>query len=261
MKPFAFNAGLNDLPASVSRSCFVKFRALFRVFRSPGPRPDHGKHEKGTRNTRIKRLGLLIHGSRIAFLFSAALLALAQPAWCQAKAERPRIISRSEWGAKKPVGEGKKHKIEFITIHHTGTNQRADILTTTKMRNLQAFSQRDDKLASGKLKPAWFDIPYHFYIAANGQIAEGRDLKYAGDTNTEYDPTGHALVVLEGSFDKEQPTSGQVDSLKQIVTWLAQKYKVPAANIKGHNDYAKTACPGENLKKLLPEIRTASDNQ
>jgi len=27
------------------------------------------------------------------------------------------------------------------------------------MRNLQAFSQRDDKLDTGKVKPAWFDIP------------------------------------------------------------------------------------------------------
>jgi N-acetyl-anhydromuramyl-L-alanine amidase AmpD len=183
----------------------------------------------------------------------AALIVL--PARGQSKAERPKIISRSEWGAKKPVGAGKKHKIEFITIHHTGTNQRADILTTTKLRNLQAFSQREDKLASGKTKPAWFDIPYHFYIAVDGQIAEARDLKYAGDTNTEYDPTGHALVVLEGSFNKEQPSTAQIDSLKRIVPWLARKYKVPSEKIKGHNDYAKTACPGENLKKLLPELR------
>jgi hypothetical protein len=189
----------------------------------------------------------------IVFSLSAALL--VPDARGQSKAERPQIISRSEWGANKPVGEARKHKIEFITIHHTGTNQRADILTTTKMRNLQAFSQREDKLASGKTKPAWFDIPYHFYIAVDGQIAMGRELKYVGDTNTEYDPTGHALVVLEGSFNKEQPSAAQIDSLKQIVAWLARKYKVPAANIKGHSDYAKTACPGENLKALLPELR------
>jgi hypothetical protein len=181
------------------------------------------------------------------------LVPYASPA--QSKAERPRVISRNDWGANKPVGEGKKHKIEFITIHHTGTNQRADILITTKMRNLQAFSQREDKLASGKLKPAWFDIPYHFYIAVDGQIAEGRTLKYAGDTNTEYDPTGHALVVLEGSFNKEQPTPGQIDSMKKIVAWLARKYSVPAPNIQGHSDYAKTACPGENVRKLLPDLR------
>lgn len=175
----------------------------------------------------------------------------------QKKADRPKIISREDWGANKPVGDGKKHEIVFITIHHTATAQKPEGLIGTKMRNLQAFSQREDKLDSGKVKPAWFDIPYHYYIAADGQIAEGRAIKYAGDTNTEYDPAGHALVVLEGSFNKEVPTPAQVESLKQIVAWLARKYKVPPENIKGHSDYAKTACPGENLKKLLPELRSA----
>ena len=85
-----------------------------------------------------------------------------------------------------------------------------------KMQNLQAFSQRDDKLASGKFKPAWFDVPYHYYIAVDGRIAEGRELKYVGDTNTEYDPTGHALVVVEGSFNTEEPTKAQIDSLKKM---------------------------------------------
>lgn len=173
------------------------------------------------------------------------------------KARRPSIIKRSDWGANKPVGGGKKHEITFITIHHTATAQKPDGLIGTKMRNLQAFSQREDKLDTGKVKPAWFDIPYHYYIAADGQIAEGRDIKYAGDTNTEYDPTGHALVVLEGSFNKEIPTTAQVESLKQMVAWLVRKFKVLAENIKGHSDYAQTACPGENLKRLLPSLRSA----
>lgn len=191
----------------------------------------------------------------LSFVAVAAAFTLAAYPQSAEKGEKPNIISRKEWGANKPVGEGKKHEISFITVHHTGTNQRSDILTGTKMRNLQAFSQREDKLASGKVKPVWFDIPYHFYIAVDGKIAEGRELKYVGDTNTEYDPAGHALVVLEGSFNKDEPSAAQVGSLKMMVAWLARKYKVPAENIKGHSDYAKTICPGENLKKLLPELR------
>lgn len=188
-------------------------------------------------------------------LICVAIAAVSEVARAQTKARKPGVVSRSAWGANKPIGQGKEHKIAFITIHHTATNQRPDLALNTKMRNLQSFSQREDKLASGKMKPAWFDIPYHFYIAADGQIAEGRELKYVGDTNTEYDPTGHALVVLEGSFDKDQPSQAQIDSLKQMVGWLVRKYKVPAANIKGHSDYTTTACPGENLKKLIPALR------
>jgi N-acetyl-anhydromuramyl-L-alanine amidase AmpD len=167
----------------------------------------------------------------------------------------PTIISRSEWKANKPIGEGKKHKVEFITIHHTATKQRTDLSIETKLRNLQAFSQRDDKLASGKLKPAWFDVPYHYYIAVDGKIAEGREIEFAGDTNTEYDPTGHALIVLEGSFGTDEPNAAQIESLKAMVKWLAKKYKVSGEKIKGHRDYAETGCPGANIEELYPELR------
>jgi hypothetical protein len=184
----------------------------------------------------------------------------ASSAFAQKKADRPKVIPRDDWGANRPVGEGKKHEIKFITIHHTATAQNLNGVIGTKMRNLQAFSQREDKLASGKSKPAWFDIPYHYYIAADGQIAEGREIKFAGDTNTEYDPAGHALIVLEGNFNNEQPTPVQVETLKQTVAWLARKYKVASENIKGHGDYAKTECPGENLKKLIPELRNVPMN-
>ena len=186
-----------------------------------------------------------------SFVFFAIILALG----VSIKAQEPTIISRTEWKANKPAGEGKRHKIEFVTIHHTATKQRTDRPIETKLKNLQAFSQREDKLASGKTKPAWFDVPYHYYIAVDGKIAEGREIEYAGDTNTAYDPTGHALIVLEGSFDTEQPTAAQIESLKAMVKWLVKKYKVGGDKIKGHRDYAETGCPGSNLEKLLPELR------
>jgi N-acetyl-anhydromuramyl-L-alanine amidase AmpD len=157
------------------------------------------------------------------------------------------------------VGEGKKHKIEFITIHHTAVKQRTDLSLETKLKNLQAFSQRDDKLASGKAKPVWFDIPYHYYISVDGRIGEGRPIEFAGDTNTEYDPAGHALIVLEGSFGSEEPTASQIDSLKKMVAWLSKTYKIKGEKIGGHRDYAETGCPGANLEKLLPELRKLVD--
>jgi N-acetyl-anhydromuramyl-L-alanine amidase AmpD len=168
---------------------------------------------------------------------------------------KPQIVSRKEWNAKAPVGKAAKNRPRYITIHHTATLQKPAVPIAQKMRALQDFSQREDRLDTGKFKPVWFDVPYHFYIAADGQIAEGRKLKYVGDTNTEYDPTGHALIVLEGSFNKEQPTAPQLESLRQLTVWLARRYKIPPEAIKGHGDYAKTACPGENLKKLLPDLR------
>lgn len=172
----------------------------------------------------------------------------------------PTIIARKDWKAKNPVGTGKEHSIRFITIHHTATLQKKDVSIEKKMQNLQNFSQSESRLGSGKLKPVWFDIPYHYYIAVDGKIAEGREINFAGDTNTEYDPTGHALIVLEGNFETEQVSEEQKNSLEAMVIWLADKYKVSSQKIKGHDDFAKTACPGKDLKLLLPILREKVKN-
>jgi hypothetical protein len=168
---------------------------------------------------------------------------------------RPKILSRSEWNAKDAAGKMEEHTPRHITIHHTASPQKAAITIERKMQNLQSFSQSEGRLASGGKKPAWPDVPYHYYIAVDGRIAEGRDIKYVGDTNTDYDPAGHALVVLEGNFEKEQPSSKQLESLGQLVAWLSANYSIPVPEIKGHSDYASTACPGASLKKLLPAVR------
>jgi hypothetical protein len=124
------------------------------------------------------------------------------------------------------------------------------------MQALQQFSQREDKLASGKLKPAWPDVPYHFYIDCHGNIAEGRELQYVGDTNTEYNPAGHILVVLEGNFENGQPAPEQLASMQNLVSWLAYRWHVPASRIRGHQDYAETLCPGKNLESRLDDLRS-----
>jgi hypothetical protein len=150
----------------------------------------------------------------------------------------------------------KAHTIKRITIHHTANRQRPDMPLPKKLQKLQRFSQSPGKLASGKSKPAWPDIPYHFYIDANGKVAEARDPAFTGDTSTEYDPTGHLLIVLEGNFEKEAPTPQQLRALEGMLLWAAAKYRVAADRIAGHRDFAKTACPGKQLYARIADLRT-----
>jgi hypothetical protein len=168
---------------------------------------------------------------------------------------RPDIIPRSIWGAKLPAGEMISHSPERITICHTATTQQLSVSIEEKMRRLQSFSQRADSLASGRFKPAWPDVPYHFYVAADGRIAEGRDLRYAGDTNTDYDTAGHILIVLEGNFEMEYPTQAQLDSLRRLSAWLIQSLGISPSRIKEHKDYAPTACPGKNMGEEIIRLR------
>ena len=165
------------------------------------------------------------------------------------------IVTRAEWGAHDPVLPMREHRIERITIHHTATRQDTSRSLAQKLRGLQAFSQRDDSLGDGRKKPAWADVPYHYYIAVDGTVGEARSWRYVGDSNTPYDPTGHLLIVVEGNFEDEQLTEPQMRALEALVTSFARRFHVPGERLGGHKDYASTRCPGKHLYAELPRLR------
>jgi hypothetical protein len=149
----------------------------------------------------------------------------------------------------------KPQRPDRITIHHTATRQAPARPLADKMQALQRFSQREDSLADGRRKRQWADVPYHMYVAVDGDVAEGREWRYVGDSNTPYDPTGHFLIVLEGSFDSDTMTTAQRDALETLIVAAARRWRVPASRIGGHRDYAQTRCPGRNVYAELPRLR------
>lgn len=172
------------------------------------------------------------------------------------------VLPRAEWGAADPVGDMVPQTPTVLTIHHTGTPARPERPTAEKILALQAFSQRADTLGDGTPKVAWADVPYHYYIGTDGLVAEGRDVRFEGDTNTSYDLTGHIQVVVEGNFEETEPTAEQLSSLRSLVVALADQWGIPADAVAGHGDRAvgQTVCPGENLKPFLPTLRAAVES-
>ncbi len=153
----------------------------------------------------------------------------------------------------------REHVPVRLTIHHTGTQMRFDRSLEAKIKSLQEFSQRDDSLSGGKKKPAWADVPYHYYMSVDGRVAEGREWKYVGDSNTPYDPSGHLLVVIEGSFDKDTLTTAQRQALDILIPALARHFHIPATALASHKDFAETSCPGKNVYSELPRLRALID--
>jgi N-acetylmuramoyl-L-alanine amidase len=159
----------------------------------------------------------------------------------------PAIVSVETWGGA-PVelarkAAAKQHRITHITLHHGGVAFLRDKDPAQYLRNLQTWS-RNTRM--------WLDIPYHYLIDLDGNVYEGRDINYAGDTNTEYDPAGHALIVVLGNFEEIEPTAAQLEATAVMMAALAARYNVPVENIAGHKDYsAQTACPGKNLYPYL----------
>ena len=188
------------------------------------------KPRKGLGEASISRKSFL------AILFCSVLM-LSFEGYAQS------ILPREGWNAEPAIKTRmKRHKIREITIHHIGFPQDSSKSLEQKLKRLQKHAQRN--------KP-WGDIPYHFFIDLNGKIAEGRDLKYAGDTNTGYNPANRVHIVLEGDFDVEKPSSKQRSSLQSLVTTMRRKYALPISKIHGHGDHAPTACPGKNLHRLI----------
>lgn len=152
------------------------------------------------------------------------------------------LNQRASWGSVDSVNADYEHKIEYITIHHGGEIYPDDKNTVEYLQNLQTWSRNTKK---------WIDVPYHFIIDRKGNIYEGRPLNYRGDTNTTYDPTGHALIVLLGNFEEQALLKEQIASLKKMTAYLKETYSVPAEKIKTHKDYAETLCPGKKLSAYL----------
>jgi N-acetylmuramoyl-L-alanine amidase len=119
----------------------------------------------------------------------------------------------------------------------------------------------------------WAMIGYHYVITPNGDVYEGRPI-----TTVPAAAYGRNLqsvdVCLVGDFQpgtpgfSGSPTEAQVASLKELRHYIQQVVPSIARTI-GHRDVApdfypqdegdySTACPGDNLEKLLPEIRSAA---
>lgn len=193
-----------------------------------------------------KSLQILIAVFCVSFLFleSAGANTQRTPASSSERAAQLKVIEREAWGSKENSGNVPKHRIEKITIHHGGEKFPDDRDPLQYLRVLQSWS-RSDK--------GWIDIPYHFVIDLKGTVYEARHLQYPGDTNTSYDPTGHALIQIVGDYEGRKLSSAQLAAVIQLSAMLARQYEVPVSDIRGHRDYApgETVCPGENVYQYL----------
>lgn len=181
--------------------------------------------------------------SRRRFIGTGAAGALAPllnaAAWADKGADD--VICRAAWGAKPPSGKFKHHKIERVTIHHSGVVLAQNRDAPAALRGAQAYHQ-----GSG-----FPDIAYHFMIDRHGHIYKGRPRWARGDTFTEYPTKGHLLLMCEGNFEEQDISSQQLASLCDVAAWATRLFDIPIGQIKGHRDYAATACPGEDLYRRL----------
>ena len=186
-------------------------------------------------------------------LLTPLVLADDETAQSRPVIEKPETITAEQWGTDPlPIPEQRRHEPRFITIHHAGVDWAAGSDPYEKIRNLQTWGKKSVD-EGGK---DWPDLPYHFLIAPDGRIFEGRPVEYEPETNTNYDVHGHIGVQLWGNFQTQRVSPQQVASLVELVSWLSDEFQVNDEYIGGHRDVAEdTSCPGADFYRYLEDGR------
>jgi len=167
---------------------------------------------------------------------------------CQEQAFKPEqfeksIITREQWGSTPADSTIESHTIDRITLHHGGVTFPDERDPIEYLQSLQKWSRTEK---------SWIDNPYHYVIDLRGRIYEARPIQYPGDTNTDYNPRGHALICVVGNYEQRKPNRKQLAAIIQLMAWLCWKYNLSPDTIKGHRDYTQqTVCPGKYLNEYL----------
>lgn len=169
---------------------------------------------------------------------------------------KPSMVSREEWGSRShPIPDSRKQIPVWITIHHAGVKWVANKQEPVQfVRDMQHWGHHRPKLE--KFPPYntyWPDLPYHFMIAPDGRIFQGRQVEYEPESNTRYFLNGNIGVEMMGDFDKQRPSIKQIRSCVALVAWLCKTYHIRLDHIRGHMEAApdQTPCPGKDFNRYL----------
>jgi len=148
------------------------------------------------------------------------------------------LLCRDAWGARPAHPGGTPHSITRMTLHH-------EAVVLGDNRNAPGHLRHDQRYHQDQR--GWIDIAYHVGVDRNGNIYELRSTEIAGDTATDYDTTGHFLVLCEGDFDQEVVSEAQLRGAALAFAWAAENFGIATDTLAGHRDLAQTSCPGANL--------------
>lgn len=161
-----------------------------------------------------------------------------------------RIITRGEWGAASPKNSMvvARYPMSKLWFHHSVTGATGDS---------HANARQIQQIAFGR---GYSDTSYTFLLHPNGDILEGRNLRYVGAHTLNHNSSSLAFSFI-GNYENDQPTPAQFVS----ATWLRQELirtgflTLGTYPTGGHRDTGfSTACPGRNIYRQLEEFRRYS---
>lgn len=170
---------------------------------------------------------------------------------------KPAIVTREEWGSKPhAIADSRRQTPTWVTLHHAGVPWRGKD-PAQFVRDMQVWGQNRPRLEKPPMNTYWPDLPYHYLIAPDGRIFEGRDVRYEPESNTKYPLNGNIGVEMMGDFNLKPPTEEQLRSSVRVVAWLTCEHAIGFDHVRGHKDAApnQTDCPGKGFYRYLEDGR------
>jgi hypothetical protein len=119
----------------------------------------------------------------------------------------------------------------------------------------------------------WDDIGYNWLIDPNGVIYEGRADNIQGAHFCGKNGNTMGVCIL-GTYTDVEPSFQSMNSIKRLFAWKSCKedidpngiaYHPPSDEeiftVSGHRDGCATACPGDMLYDLIPDLRDSIEHE
>lgn len=100
-------------------------------------------------------------------------------------------------------------------------------------------------------------IAYHIYVKG-GQIYQVNDL-LALTWHTQSHNYHTIGICVEGDFTQRELTDTERQALYGAIVTVMQLFNIPVENVKGHDEYWPTACPGYSMVRIREDLRVLID--
>lgn len=159
------------------------------------------------------------------------------------------VLTRSSWAQGKfmPGLMNRMVPVRYITVHHDGMEPFYGDSRASSTERLEVIRR-------SHRNKGWGDIGYHYVIDRGGRVWEARHRYFQGAHVKDHNE-GNIGVMAMGNFDEQTPTDAQLEGLRRHVATLMQMYNVPMRNVRTHQEWAVTACPGRTLQRHMDTVR------
>lgn len=162
----------------------------------------------------------------------------------------PNIVLRRDWHARpaKRVDELEADRIRYLVVHYSGADadEQADHRNCAgRVRGIQDFHMNVQ---------GWNDIAYNWVVCRHGYVFRGRGFEIRSAA------TGAANGYTQAVCFLGNDSAGRLDVTPQAWEAIEDVYRFVARNApglegaRGHRDFMPTACPGDELYRLIRRL-------